>query len=98
MPTALNNVTTLDKYDRTTTLNCPDSVRFNLHVFNAGIYFRLGSAPGTQPGAQATNEIFRAPGKYSMDRHLDQVEIRSAVSGVPAQVTVDAWRAGELSA
>lgn len=97
MPYTLNNVTTQNNYAQATTLSCPQSVRFNLHVFNAGIYFRIGNAPGVNPGSQATPEIFRAPGLYSMDRHLDQIELRSAVSGTPAQVTVDAWRVGELT-
>lgn len=97
MPYALNNVATQNVYAQATTLACPQSVRFNLHVFNAGIFFRLGNAPGVTPGAQSVAEIFRAPGLYSMDRRLDQIEVRSAVVGKPAQVTIDAWRAGELS-
>lgn len=97
MPYALNNVTTQTNYVQATTLACPQSVRFNLHVFNAGIFFRLGNAPGTQPGAQSVAEIFRGPGLYSMDRFLDQIEVRSAVATKPAQVTIDAWRKGELS-
>jgi hypothetical protein len=97
MPYALNNVTTQNAYVPATTLQCPDSVRFNLHVFNASIYWRIGNAPGVTPGAQSGAEIFRAPGYYSMDRYLDQVEVRSGVAGVPAQVTIDAWREGELS-
>lgn len=97
MPYALNNVETGDKYESKTTLQCPNAVRFNLHVFNAGIYFRLGTVPGTGPGSQAGNEIFRAPGLYSMDRAIDQIELRSASAGIPARVTVDAWRQGELS-
>lgn len=98
MPTAMNNVKTTDAYTPATTLQCPDSVRFNLHVFNASIYWRIGNAPGVNPGAQSTSEIFRAPGYYSFDRFLDVLEVRSGVAGVPAQVTADAWRAGELSA
>lgn len=97
MPYALNNVTTQNAYNAATTLVCPNSVRLNLHVFNAGVYFRIGSTPGTSAGAQPTGEIFRAPGLYSMDRFCDQVEVRSAAAGVPAQVTIDAWREGELS-
>lgn len=97
MAYALNNVTTQNVFAQATTLQCTDSVRFNLHVFNASIYFRIGNAPGVQPGAQATTEIFRAPGLYSMDRHVDTIEVRSAVAGVPAQVTIDAWREGELT-
>lgn len=97
MPYALNNFKTSDKYEASTTLQCPDSVRVNIHSFNAAIFFRLGSAPGTRPGAQPTAEIFRAPGLFSMDRFCDVIEVRSAVAGVPAQVTVDAWRASELS-
>lgn len=97
MAYALNNVTTQNVYAQATTLQCTNSVRVNIHVFNASIYFRIGNAPGVQPGAQPTTEIFRAPGLYSMDRFLDTVEVRSAVTGVPAQVTIDAWRKGELS-
>ena len=98
MPYALNNVATTDQYTQATTLVCPSSVRINLHVFNAAVYFRIGNAPGTASGVQSGQEIFRAPGLYSMDRYADAVEIRSGAAGVPARVTVDAWRAGELSA
>src|ERR1700760_2832043 len=98
MPYALNNVTTQDTYVPATTLQCTGSVRFNLHVFNASIYGRIENAPGVNPGAQSGSEIFRAPGYYSYDRKLDVVEVRSAVAGVSAQVTIDAWRGGELSA
>jgi hypothetical protein len=97
MPTVLNNVTTADTYVQANTLQCPDSVRFNIHVYNAAVFFSIGSAPGTQPGVQSTGEIFRSPGLYSMDRKLDQIQVRSAVKGVPAQVTIDAWRKPELS-
>jgi hypothetical protein len=97
MPTVLNNVATADIYTNAATLQCPDSVRFNLHVFNAAIFFSIGSAPGTQPGVQSSGEIFRGPGLYSMDRNLDQIQVRSAAKGVPAQVTIDAWRRPELS-
>jgi hypothetical protein len=96
MPYTLNNVTTQDSYTQATTMSCPDSVRVNLHVFNNAIFFRLATAPGTTPGAQASGEIFRAPGLYSMDRYTETVEVRSAVKGTPAQVTIDAWRAAEL--
>lgn len=98
MPYALNNVTTQNNYAPATTLQCTDCVRFNLHVFNASIFWRVGNAPGVNPGAQSGAEIFRAPGYYSYDRFIDVVEVRSAVAGVPAQVTIDAWRGGELSA
>lgn len=96
MPYALNNVTTQNAYTPATSLQCPESVRFNLHVFNASIYWRIGSSPGTRPGAQVGVEIFRAPGYYSYDRPLDVIELRSGVAGIPAQVTVDAWRVHEL--
>lgn len=97
MPYSLNNTTTTDTYTQANTLQCPSAKRVNLHVFNAAIYFRLGATPGVNPGAQATQEVFRAPGLYSMDRNFEQIEVRSAAAGVPAQVTIDAWRAGELS-
>lgn len=96
MPYALNNVTTKNEYDSSTTLNCTESIRFNLHVFNAAIYWRMGTTPGVRPGAQSGQEIFRAPGYYSYDRKCDTIEVRSAVAGVPAQVTIDAWRSHEL--
>lgn len=98
MPYALNNAETKNEYTQVNSLVCPGSVRFNLHVFNAAVYFRIGSGPGIVSGPQAGAEIFRAPGYYSFDRLLDQVEVRSAANGVPARVTIDAWRAGELSA
>jgi hypothetical protein len=97
MPYVLNNVTTADTYTQGNTLACQSGVRVNIHVFNAGIFFAMGSAPGVNPGVQTQQEIFRAPGLYSMDRNLDQIQFRSAAKGVPAQVTCDVWRAGELS-
>lgn len=96
MPYALNNAETGDAYKAAAELQCPNSVRVNIHVFNAGIFFTLGSSP-VQPGAQLTSEIFRAPGLYSMDRPLDVIRFRSSAVGKPARVTCDAWRSGELS-
>jgi len=97
MPYALNNVTTQDDYTPGTTLQCPGAERFNITVANAAVYVSFGVTPGLPSGAQQGAEFFRVPGIYSMDRKAATVAVRSAAAGATAQVTIDAWRKGELA-
>lgn len=42
------------------------------------------------------NEVFMLPKSDILSRICDSIRVRSAVAGVPAQVTITVWRAGEI--
>jgi hypothetical protein len=86
---ALNNVTTADRYTPANTLAAPGSERVTIHARNAAIYYQLGKGIGGAP-LYADDEVFMPPGTFSGERDFDAVRVRSAVAGTPAQVTVDA--------
>lgn len=88
----LNNVATTDSYptkDGTSNAyrSCPGCVRVNFDVANATIYYQLGYHSGGSIIWRP--ERFLVPGFRSFDRQFDAIRVRSAVSGQPAQVTVD---------
>lgn len=86
----LNNATTADTYTSGNTLNCPDAIRLNLTVANAGIYLRFASSLDGSRGGGQRPEIFFPPGFYNRGWRVDEVAVRSAVAGRPAQVTIEA--------
>lgn len=97
MSVALNNVTTQDRYAAPTTLRAPGSQRLTMHVralpgaAAGGIYYELGSG---FEGVLWQGEVFMPPGTFSGSREFDSVRVRSAVPGVPMQVTIDAGEDG----
>jgi hypothetical protein len=90
----LNNVTTQDNYADATSLIGQGLVRVNLIVANASILYEL--ADRWPPGSEWGEEKFLPPGMFSLERDCQGVRVRSAVAGVPAQVTVDALTDSEL--
>jgi len=42
------------------------------------------------------SEVFMLPKSDILSRICDSIRIRSAVAGVPAQVTITVWKAGEI--
>lgn len=96
MPATLNLITTTDQYSDANTLQCPNTVRLNLKVFNNGIFLAIGTS-AVPTGAQMGNEVFYPPGMYSLDRSINAASVRSADPGSPAIVAMDAWREGEIT-
>jgi hypothetical protein len=94
VPSVLNNVTTTDKYTGAATLACAGSARINLDVLNAAVYFQLGH--GTPGIAWESAEVFMPPAFRSLDRACDAVRVRSALAGIPAQVTIHAATKAEI--
>ena len=88
MSYALNNVATADTYG-SCVLSCKGTVKTNVTIANAAVLctptFR-DMAGNTTTGA----ETYLPPGFYSYRRPVDNLTFRSAVTGVPAQVTVEA--------
>lgn len=98
MLAALNNVTTLDSYDATTTLICQGAVKINLEVSGAAIFYRYAPRTSLRPGATIGNfgpEAFKGPATYLLGRNIEAIQVRSAVPGKPAQVTIEALGPGE---
>lgn len=86
--TALNNVTTQDRYTDALTIRGAGFARLTLHVANASIDYQLGHGVG---GILWDDEVFLPAGEtFSGERGFDAVRVRSHVPGKPAQVTVDA--------
>lgn len=88
MSYALNNTTTADAYG-SCVLSCKGTVKVNISVANAAVLYTptfRDVAGTTSSGA----ETYLAPGFYSLRRPIDSLTFRSAVTGIPAQVTIEA--------
>jgi len=62
-----------------------------MQVFNASIYVRFVNWDGEE-----WPEVFQAPGSLSLSRKVYKVYVRSAVAGVPAQVTIEMLAPGDI--
>lgn len=97
MSWVLNNVTTADEYEPTTTLETGTARRLRVAVNNAAVFRQcLISRTGERGNAQWEPEAFLAPGTESLSlKGLYGVRVRSAVSKTPAQVTIQMWAPDE---
>lgn len=96
MSAALNNVTTQATYKDATTLIAPGSVKVNLNISLAAIYWqRAAGNPGRGYDWELHDEEFLPPGFYSFDLDAAAVRVRSAVAGAPAQVSIATRTAAE---
>lgn len=101
MSWVLNNITTEDEYgDEKTggkTLLTGTARRLRVAVNNAAIYRQVKtSRTGEAGNAQWQPEAFLTPGTESLSlKGLFGVRVRSAVKGVPAQVTIQVWAPDE---
>lgn len=89
---ALNNITTANAYGAAnTTLNCEGSHRQTFLITGAAVFIRIWQrfSPGQRAGGPGV-ELFMPPGFYDRTWALDRIEVRSAVSGKPAQITIHA--------
>lgn len=90
MSVVLNNITTEDDYAEETTLEGGgECARVEIDVYNAGIYLqlKLGQDEAT---ARWQPERFIAPEGRIIDRRwIWGARVRSALAGVPAQVTLE---------
>jgi len=84
---ALNNITTGNDYTAASTVQQPGAVRVNMDITGAAVFVSLGK--GDSAGVAFDAEVYRTPGKYSLDRRCAAAKVRSAVAGVPAQVTLE---------
>jgi hypothetical protein len=89
----VNNITTADAYTAAATLSCPNSVRINLDVDGAGIYYQLGE---NWPASQWRDEIALGPGFRSLDQRADAIRVRSQSPGSAARVTLAAYPPDEI--
>ena len=91
---ALNNVETQDDYSDDATLECPGTTELDILVGNAAVYvqyaFRAKGYSSQAPVWAPTNGVFFPPGNYIRGRRVEQVRVKSAVAGKPAQVTIEA--------
>jgi hypothetical protein len=91
---SLDNVTTANAYTATNELRRRRIVRVNFQVSNAAIFYQLGQGwPGVRWGP---SEVRLQPKDASLDRACTGVRVRSAVAGLPAQVTVEVITEHEL--
>lgn len=97
MPYPLNNFTTTNNHtDSSEVTFSPPKSGFSMVVTNAAIYYKL--APAVSAKADAATylaEVFAIPGRYTFDssdfpptEKGAKISVRSAVAGVPAQVTI----------
>ncbi|HUR85641.1 MAG TPA: hypothetical protein VMY78_09870 [Solirubrobacteraceae bacterium] len=88
-----NRIPTADRFPATAQLRCPGSVRINIDVEAAHIYYQLGDS---WPAPQWRDEIALPPGFRSLDQRADAVRVRSAAPGQPAIVTIAAYPLEEI--
>lgn len=94
MSFGLNNYGTQDNYTPEGTLTFPAVARVNVEVTTQPIFYQLQAARGR--GTKAENdgawmpEIFLSPSFRSLSRRCTGIRVRSAVTGAPAGVTIDA--------
>lgn len=94
MSYALSLLETEDEYSDANTLQCPGSIKLDIQVANAGIFYQFAGASKEQQWGNVYNpEVFLAPGTYLLFRRSMQVRVRSAVPGKPAIVTLEALTA-----
>lgn len=90
---ALNNVTTTDSFEDNT-LECPGSSEIDLTVANAAVLvqyaYRMQGYTGAAPVWTPPEGVFFVPGFFIRGRNVEAVRVKSAVVGIPAQVTVEA--------
>jgi hypothetical protein len=88
----LNNVTTQDSYVPDTELFCEGAVKLNVQVFNAAIYYSYRPRTRQHPiqSGSWSPEVILGPGVYLLARRAEAIRVRSAVTGKPAQVTIEA--------
>jgi len=66
-------------------------VKLNIQVNNKAVYFRYMPWDPHHPGRGHFNpEVYLQPNTYLLARRARQVQVRSAVEGEPAQVTIEA--------
>jgi len=89
---ALNNVSTADTYTQANTLVCPQTIKVNLIIANNAALVQMADpSPGIVGGAGAFRpEVFMPPGYYNLARRVEQVRVKSAVTGKAAQITIEA--------
>lgn len=89
---ALNNVETQDDYSDDTTLECPGTTELNLIVANAAVFLQYAfrSVGYSSQATVWSPEVYFPPSTYVRGRRVEQVRVRSAVKGKPAQVTIEA--------
>jgi hypothetical protein len=91
---ALNNVTTEDEFTSANTLECPGTRELNITVGNKAIFiqyaFRVQGYTGMSIPWSPDNGLYIPPGFHTRAYNVDGVRVRSAVAGVPAQVTIEA--------
>lgn len=97
MPFALNNVETQDAYADETTLECPGAVLLDIFVLNAAAYYSYAIRnPAQSRAITYRDEVLLPVGAYVRTRCAQAVRFRSAATGVPARVTVEAVLPDEL--
>lgn len=94
MSYVLNLIQTTDQYTATNTLIFDQRVsRVNIDTYNAGIYYSLQSGIN---GINASDndgswgpDTFAGPSFRSLSRSCTGIQVRSALAGTPAIVTVE---------
>jgi hypothetical protein len=99
---SLNNRTTTDSYEDAT-LNAPNSTSFTVQVSNAAITYQISprrTGVSSLPGGESWEPpegVFLLPGYWNFTANdfggaptANGLRCASAVSGVPAQVTISA--------
>ena len=93
MAWTLTNYYTQDTYSSAGQLQVKGA-RYSLSVANSSIYYQYQRDQGLQVEPWQS-EVFLAPGFYLIRRKITGLQVRSAVTGLPALVTVEIVPYGE---
>jgi hypothetical protein len=86
----LLNVPTSDRYGVGAQLACPGAQTIALTVANAAVVYQLGQGGIGAAIEWEPAEHFAIPGVWRLPP-ADAIQCRSAVAGVPAQISVSAY-------
>jgi hypothetical protein len=96
MSASLNRFATTDRYGQGSAkgeLLCPGTVRIRFQVSNAAIRYRVGQG---SPPHYLEDEYELLPMMGGLDEVCDAVQVRSAIAGTPAVVSIKALTANEV--
>jgi hypothetical protein len=88
----LVQATVADAYTNALTLNCPDTTRLTIYVFNASVLYQIAYDRAGSQFYQIESDL--PPGFHSLARNCSAIRFRNMIAGTPAIVSCKALQPG----